>query len=88
MGTCAGTSTTIADVEAKATMLGDLIPLVAPFVGDGNAEKGQWKTFPKVLNPGSHDDDVPSTTDLKVVFGNLRKIAKNHHKHWPGGLEK
>jgi hypothetical protein len=84
--TDAGTPTTIADVEAKATVLGELIPLVTPFVVDGNAEKGLWKTFPKVLNPGSHDDDVPSTTDLKVVFGNLRRIAKNHQKHWPGGL--
>jgi hypothetical protein len=64
------------------------ITLLAPFVVEANAEKGKWKTLPKVPNPGSHDDDVPSTTDLKVVFGNLRKIAKNHPKHWPGGLLK
>lgn len=84
--TDSGTPTTIDDVEAKASTLGDLFPLVFPFVIDGNAEKGQWKTFPKVLNPGSHDDDVPSTTDLKVVRGNLLKISKDHHRHWPGGL--
>jgi hypothetical protein len=86
--TDAGTPTTITDVEAKATQLGDLITLVAPFAIEGNAEKGQWKTFPKVLNPGSHDDDVPSTTELKVIFGNLRRIAKTHRKHWSGGLVK
>ncbi|ORA15710.1 AAA family ATPase [Mycobacterium arosiense] len=86
--TDAGTPTTITDVEAKATQLGDLLTLLYPFVVEGNSEKGQWKTLPKVLNPGSHDDDVPSTTELKVIFGNLRHINKTHQKHWPGGLIK
>ena len=31
-------------------------------------------------------DDVPPTTDLKVVRGNLRRIAKKHHEHWLTGL--
>ncbi len=83
-----GTPTTITDVEAKATQLGDLLPLLYPFVVEGNEEKGKWKTLPKVLNPGSHDDDVPSTTDLKVIFGNLRRFYKTHQKHWPDGLIK
>jgi hypothetical protein len=86
--TDAGTLTTITDVEAKATQLGDLLPLLYPFVVEDNSEKGQWKTLPKVLNPGSHDDDVPSTTELKVIFGNLRHINKTHQKHWAGGLIK
>ncbi|GAT06497.1 RecF/RecN/SMC N-terminal domain-containing protein [Mycobacteroides abscessus subsp. massiliense] len=86
--TDAGTPTTITDVEAKATQLGDLLTLLYPFVVEGNSEKGQWKTLPKVLNPGSHDDDVPSTTELKVVFGNLRHINKTHQKHWTDGLIK
>ncbi|ORV92741.1 AAA family ATPase [Mycolicibacterium iranicum] len=86
--TDAGTPTTITDVEAKATQLGDLLTLLYPFVVEGNSEKGQWKTLPKVLNPGSHDDDVPSTTELKVIFGNLRHINKAHQKHWPDGLIK
>jgi hypothetical protein len=86
--TAAGTPTTITDVEAKATQLGDLLTFLYPFVAEGNSEKGQWKTLPKVLNPGSHDDDVPSTTELKVIFGNLRRINKAHQKHWPGGLIK
>ena len=84
--THAGTATTVEDVEAKASTLGVLLPLVLPLVVDGNAERGLWRTFPQVLNPGSHDDDVPSTADLKVVFGNLNKIARDHRKHWPGGL--
>ena len=51
-----------------------------------NGEKGQWNTFATVLNPGNHDDDVPSTAELRVVRGNLRKIAKTHREHWPNGL--
>ncbi|MGV0781409.1 AAA family ATPase [Mycolicibacterium sp. XJ775] len=84
--TAAGTPTTVADFEAKGLTLGELVPLVMPFVVDDNAEKGQWKTFAKVLNPGNHDDEVPSTGDLKQVRGNLRVINKAHQKHWPGGL--
>ncbi|WP_428338667.1 AAA family ATPase [Mycobacterium sp.] len=84
--THAGIATTVEDIEAKASTLGALLPLVLPLVVDGNAERGLWRTFPQVLNPGSHDDDVPSTADLKVVFGNLNKIARDHRKHWPGGL--
>lgn len=80
-----GALCSVADVDAEASVLGDLVPLVRGFALD-NAEKGQWSTFAKVLNPGNHDDDVPSTTELKVVRGNLRKIAKDHRQHWPNGL--
>lgn len=82
-----GQPCTVADVHNEATTLGDLVPLVSCFAL-GNDERGQWKTFAKVLNPGNHDDDVPSTTELKQIRGNLRKIAKNHHSRWPGGLTK
>jgi hypothetical protein len=61
------------------------VPLVSGYALD-NAERGQWRTFAKVLNPGNHDDDVPSTTELKQVRGNLRKINKSHKAHWAGGL--
>lgn len=81
----AGTPCSVADVNAEASMLGQLVPLVRGFALD-NAEKGQWNTFATVLNPGNHDDDVPSTAELKVVRGNLRKIAKTHREHWPNGL--
>jgi hypothetical protein len=82
--TQAGTSTSVADVKSKN--LGDLISRVLPLVVGGNAEQGQWKLFPKVLNPGSHDDDVPPSTELKQTAKNLRKIAKAHQSHWAGGL--
>lgn len=79
-----GTPTSVADVKSKN--LGDLLPRVLPLVVGGNAEQGQWKLFPKVLNPGSHDDDVPPPGELKQTAKNLRKIAKAHQSHWPGGL--
>jgi hypothetical protein len=75
----------VGDVEAEASVLGDLVPLVSGYALD-NAERGQWRTFAKVLNPGNHDDDVPSNIELKQVRGNLRQINKAHRKHWPGGL--
>ncbi len=83
--TLEGKSTSVDDVDTEASVLGSLVPLVNGYALD-NAEKGQWRTFATVLNPGNHDDDVPSTTELKQVRGNLRKIAKNHRAHWPDGL--
>ena len=83
--TQAGAACSVADVDAEASMLGQLVPLVRGFALD-NGEKGQWNTFATVLNPGNHDDDVPSTAELRVVRGNLRKIAKTHREHWPNGL--
>lgn len=79
-----GTPTSVADVKSKN--LGDLLPRVLPLVVGDNAEQGNWKLFPKVLNPGSHDDDVPPPAELKQTAKNLRKIAKAHQNHWPGGL--
>lgn len=76
----------VVDIEAEASVLGDLVPLVSGYALD-NAERGRWRTFAKVLNPGNHDDDVPSNIELKQVRGNLRQINKAHRKHWPGGLQ-
>ncbi len=83
--TAAGVPTTVGDVEKEARILGELVPLVKGFALN-NTEKGYWGTFAKVLNPGSHDDQVPSTAELKQVRGNLRKLNKDHKAHWSGGL--
>ena len=80
-----GTPCSVADVETEASVLGQLVPLVRGF-SLSNDEKGKWNTFSTVLNPGNHDDDVPSTTELKVMRGNLRAIAKSHRAHWANGL--
>src|SRR5690606_25571299 len=79
--TAAGTPTSIADVEKEATQLGDLVKLLPPFVLSSD-EKGKWLVMPKTLNPGNHDDDAPSTSELKQVRGNLREFAKAHKKKW------
>jgi hypothetical protein len=83
--TSAGQPTTVDDVDAEASVLGNLVPLVTAYAID-NAEKGQWRTFAAVLNPGGHDDDVPPPTALKQVRSNLRKIEKSHRSHWTNGL--
>lgn len=79
--TAAGTDTSVADVEKRALMLGELIPLVTPFTLSAD-EKGKWGVIPKVLNPGNHDDGAPSTIELKQIRGNLRQIAKAHKQKW------
>ncbi|WP_295851419.1 AAA family ATPase [uncultured Microbacterium sp.] len=79
--TAAGTRTSIADVEKKATVLGELIPLVMSHVLSPD-EGGKWKVMPRVLNPGNHDDGAPSSTELKTVRGNLRQFAKAHRAKW------
>jgi len=83
--TASGTPTSIADVEKEAKLLGALVPLVRGFALDPS-EKGKWTNFAAVLNPGAHDDELPSNASLKVVRGNLKKIAKEHRSHWPNGL--
>ncbi len=80
-----GTPTSIRDIEKEAKLLRDLVPRVKAVSLD-NAEKGRWTNFASVLNPGSHDDDLPSNADLKQIRGNLRKIATAHRRHWAGGL--
>lgn len=79
--TAHGAPTTIEDVEGKAAMLGELIPLLAPYALTPD-EIGKWKVLPKVLNPGNHDDGAPSTAELKIVRGNLRTFAKAHRAKW------
>lgn len=79
--TASGSSTSVADIEREASMLGELIPLLGPFTLSAD-EKGKWQVIPKVLNPGNHDDGAPSTIELKQIRGNLRQIAKVHKKKW------
>ncbi len=83
----AGTPSSVADVGAEASMLRQLVPLVRGFAL-GSGEKGQWNTFAAVLNPARKPRRrrASSTAELKVVRGNLRKIAKTHREHWPNGL--
>ncbi len=80
-----GKPCSVAEVHAEARLLGDLVPLVCHYAAD-DAERGRWRSFNQVLNPGSHDDGVPSNGELTQIKGNLSRIAKDHAKRWPGGL--
>lgn len=80
--TANGTPTTVASLDGK--MLGDLIPEVIPYAV-GADEPGKWNSVKNILNPGSHDDVVASTSSLGVAVGDLRKIRKDHSSRW-GGL--
>ena len=72
-------------MEKEVKLLCDLVTLVKAVALD-NAERGRWTNFASVLNPGSHDDGLPSNADLRQIRGNLRKIATAHRRHWSGGL--
>ena len=76
---------TVAEVNAEAPRLPALIPLVSLYAAD-EAEKGRWRSYGKVLNCGSHDDQVLEVGELVQIKGNLSRIAKDHAKRWPGGL--
>jgi hypothetical protein len=81
--TKAGTPTRVSEVGDKN--LGELIPNLLGFAL-GNDERGRWNLWKDCLNPGAHDDDVPSAQTLKVVLGDIKRMNKDHRTHWPGGL--
>lgn len=83
--TAEGAPCSVAEVDAEASLLSQLVSLVSPYAVDA-AERGKWRTVGTVLNPGGHDDDAPSQPDLKHIRGNLIKIWKDHSEHWDGGL--
>lgn len=83
--TDAGEATRVSEVGEKT--LGELEPDVRLYVLTPD-EAGRWKRWKRLLNPGAHDNDVPSTTDLGVVFGDLRKLKRKHEQKWAGGLLK
>ena len=76
-----GNSTTVASLDGK--MLRDLIPEVIPFAV-GSDEPGKGSSIRSILNPGSHDAQVASTSSLSVAIGDLKKIRKDHERRWDG----
>ncbi|CCW14439.1 AAA family ATPase [Rhodococcus aetherivorans] len=83
--TQAGTPARVSEVGDKN--LGELIPDVLGFAL-ANDERGRWNLWKTCLNPGAHDDDVPPSQTLKTVLGDIKRMKKNHEKHWPDGLLK
>lgn len=77
--TADGTSTTVASLGRK--MLGDLITEISAHAQSPD-EPGKWQSIRRILNPGSHDDEVASTQSLGVAIGDLKKIRGNHKDRW------
>ncbi|MBH46605.1 MAG: hypothetical protein CME71_00380 [Halobacteriovorax sp.] len=60
----------------KMTLEG-LIPEVSKYLKD-QSEPGKLAYVKNLLNPGNHDDEVPSLADLSTVYGNLVKFEKDY----------
>ncbi len=57
--------------------LGQLIPLVEPFLIDAS-HSGKLKTMARTLNPGKHDDSVPNKEPLVHAHGELTRFQKDY----------
>lgn len=67
----------LADYEGET--LGRLIVALDPYLTDPS-HKGKWRMINNLVSPGSHDATVPSRTDLKVAYGDLRAFYKSYIK--------
>ena len=57
--------------------LGKLITEVIPLLQDP-ADRGKLQMIRQNTNPGKHDDDTPSSGDLRVALGDLARLKKVH----------
>jgi energy-coupling factor transporter ATP-binding protein EcfA2 len=57
--------------------LGELFPKVYPLLKDAS-HAGKLKVMERVLNPGKHDDVVPSRGDLTCALGDLKKFRQDY----------
>lgn len=80
-----GTATRVSEIGNK--VLGELIPDVLGYAL-GSDERGRWTLWKGSLNPSAHDDDVPPSSTLKVILGDIKRLKKDHTRYWPGGLLK
>lgn len=67
----------ITDYDGKT--LGDLFPKVNPLLNDAS-HAGKLKHMEGVLNPGKHDDVIPSKGDLSCALGDLKRIRTDYLK--------
>ncbi len=59
-------------------VLGTLIPLVSPLLAADPSHAGKLRAAANNLNPGSHDDGVPSTSALRQSHGDLKQLAQTY----------
>jgi hypothetical protein len=68
------TAASISDYQGKT--LGALTLLVLPLLSQNASHPGRLKALANSLNPGSHDDTVPSVSALAVARGDLIEFKK------------
>lgn len=85
--TAAGEPCTVAEAfpQMGAKNLSDALPHVRGFALAPD-EPGRWNEFISNLNPGNHDDKLPSTATLNQLLRNLSKISRAHNAKWDSGL--
>ena len=67
----------ITDYDGKT--LGDLFPKVNPLLKD-ISHPGKLKFMEGALNPGKHDDTIPSKGNLSCALGDLKKFRADYLK--------
>jgi len=58
--------------------LGKLQEKIDPLLTRDPAHPGKLRAIARHLNPGSHDDAVPSVGDLRVCFGDIETLRKKY----------
>jgi hypothetical protein len=74
----AGGTGDVSDLDGRnlAALEGEVLPHVVMA-----EEPGYWATLRRLLNPGGHDDpNVPTSNDLAMAAGYLRKIHQQHRR--------
>jgi hypothetical protein len=68
----------ISDYTGAKGTLESLITEVAPYLTDVS-HSGKLKVIAQTLNPGNHDDDVPTKEALKQAYGDLGGFKKQYN---------
>ena len=69
-------TSSLTDYDGKN--LGHLEPLLTPHLTKDASHPGKLRMIAQLLNPGAHDDQIPSSGDLIVSLGDLEKFRKDY----------
>lgn len=67
----------VTDYSGKTGGLGHLIDECAPYL-TGRDEEGKLRMLKDLVNPGNHDDSVPSKTFLATSLGTLKELQNKY----------
>ncbi len=68
----------MSDYTGREGTLEALEKKVAPLLTNDGSHPGKLTKIRKDLNPGNHDDEVPSMAALRVTHGNLRQLSSDY----------